>query len=98
LDVPTVPEHKSYPPRLVIMILGMLCGTIVGLGWVLARARWQEMDPEDPGKVLAQEVFHTFVARIPRISRNGTGTESLEAKVKDQEEDPPGAKGASAGS
>jgi uncharacterized protein involved in exopolysaccharide biosynthesis len=98
LDVPTVPEHKSFPPRLVIMILGMLCGTIVGLTWVLVRARWSEMDPTDPGKVLAQEVFHTFAARIPGISRNGTGPESLEAKAKDQEEDPPSAKGASAGS
>jgi uncharacterized protein involved in exopolysaccharide biosynthesis len=97
LDVPTVPEHKSYPPRLVIMVLGVLCATMVGLVWVLAQARWREMDPHDPGKVLAQEVFHTFAARIPWISPNGTGTGSPEEAGNDNEEDRPSAKGASAG-
>ena len=98
LDAPMVPEHKSYPPRLVIMILGMLCASVVGMVWVLGQARWQEMDPQDPGKVLAQEVFHTFVARIPWISRNGTGGGSTEVDAKDESEDRPSAKGASAGS
>jgi uncharacterized protein involved in exopolysaccharide biosynthesis len=98
LDVPTVPEHKSYPPRLVIMILGMLCASAVGMVWVLGQERWQEMDPQDPGKLLAQEVFHTFAARIPWISRNGAGGESPEVDVKDEGEDRPSAKGASAGS
>jgi uncharacterized protein involved in exopolysaccharide biosynthesis len=97
LDVPTVPEHKSYPPRLVIVILGMLCASVVGMVWVLGQARWQEMDPQDPGKVLVQDVFHTFAARIPWISRNGTSGESPEVDVKDEGEDRPSAKGASAG-
>jgi uncharacterized protein involved in exopolysaccharide biosynthesis len=98
LDMPMVPEHKSYPPRLVIMILGILCASMVGMVWVLGQARWQELDPQDPGKVLVQEVFHTFAARIPWISRNGTGGESPEVDVKDKGEDRPSAKGASAGS
>jgi len=98
LDVPTVPEHKSYPPRLVIMILGMLCASVVGMVWVLGQAMWEETNPQDPGKVLAQEVFHTLAARIPWVSRNGASKESLEADAKSEGEDRPSAKGASAGS
>lgn len=87
LDAPVVPEHKSFPPRLVIMILGMLCAAIVGLGWVLGQARWQEIDPKDPGRVLAQEVFDTFATCILRVSRNGANgaSESLtDAQIQEE--------------
>jgi len=96
LDVPLVPEHKSFPPRLLIMILGSMCAMITGVVWVLGQARWREIDPQDPGKLLAQEVFHGVTARIPWVSRNGSGHGLQEAKK--EEEDPPSAKGASAGS
>lgn len=86
LDAPIVPEHKSFPPRLVIMILGTLCGTMTGVVWVLGHVRWQEIDPQDPGKMFAQEVFHTFVAHIPWISRNGAG-ESVPDKQANEKED-----------
>jgi len=95
LDAPVVPEHKSFPPRLVIMILGMLCATIGGMGWVLAQARWREIDTQDPGKILALEVFHTVAARIPWVSRNGIH-ESLH-EGNEQEKNPSSAKGAGAG-
>lgn len=97
LDAPVVPEHKSFPPRLVIMILGTLCATMVGLVWVLGHARWQAIDPQDPGKILAREVIHTFAAQIPWISRNGSGEELPEKERNEKEEDRPTAKGAGAG-
>jgi capsule polysaccharide export protein KpsE/RkpR len=65
LDTPVVPEHKSFPPRLFIMLSGTLCGAMLGMFWVLAQARWQEIDPQDPGKALAREVFEKLAARIP---------------------------------
>jgi uncharacterized protein involved in exopolysaccharide biosynthesis len=99
LDVPVVPEHKSFPPRLVIMILGSMCAMITGVAWVLGQARWRKIDPQDPGKLLAQEVFHSVTARIPWVSRNGSGDGLQEAEVeKEEEEDRPSAKGASAAS
>lgn len=73
LDVPVAPERKSFPPRLVFMILGVMCGAMAGVVWVVARARWQEIDPQDPEKAFAVEIFQTFAARIPWISRNGAG-------------------------
>jgi len=71
LDAPVIPEHKSFPPRFLIMILGAICGAMIGIVWVVGHTRWQEIDAQDPGKVFAQEVFHTLAARIPWVSRNG---------------------------
>ena len=73
LDVPVVPEHKTYPPRLLIMVWGVICGGIVAIGWVVGQHHWKETDARDPGKVLAEEVFRTLTARMPWSSRNGTG-------------------------
>jgi hypothetical protein len=99
LDSPVVPEHKSFPPRLLIMIMGMLCAAVIGGGWILGQARWQEMDPQDPGKLFAQEVFHGVTASIPWVSRNGDRENLPETEVKKEEEESrPSAKGASAGS
>jgi capsule polysaccharide export protein KpsE/RkpR len=85
LDAPVLPERKSFPPRLVIMILGTLFATIVGLVWVLGHARWQEIDPQAPGRILAEEVFHTFAAHIPWISRNGAGERVPEGEANEKE-------------
>ncbi len=50
---------------------------------VFGRARWEGTDANDPGKLLAQEVFTTAKARLARIvpSRNGAspGTVDREA-------------------
>jgi capsule polysaccharide export protein KpsE/RkpR len=85
LDAPVVPEHKSFPPRLVIMIIGTICAIMVGMVWVLGHARWQEIDPDAPGKILAEEVMHTFAAHIPWISRNGAGERVPENEANEKE-------------
>ena len=87
LDAPVVPEHKSYPPRLLIMIWGILCGAAAATVWVVGQARWKEIDPQNPGKVLAQDVFRTVVARIPWVARNGAGHDLPQAeKTQDKEQ------------
>jgi uncharacterized protein involved in exopolysaccharide biosynthesis len=97
LDAPMVPEHKSFPPRLVIISLGLFCSALAGVLWVLAAARWQEIDPQDPGKALAQEVFHTVASHIPWVSRNGTSREQTVTPGGQEEGDRPRAKGTAAG-
>jgi capsule polysaccharide export protein KpsE/RkpR len=67
LDVADVPEHKSYPPRLVLVIMGTGFVFVMACVWVLARARWQEIDPMDPGKILAQQIFESVRANVIRI-------------------------------
>ena len=71
LDDPNIPEKKSFPPRTAITLLGAVLAFACGVTWVLGRTRWEQVDANDPGKVLAQEVFSTVRAAIPWSSRNG---------------------------
>ena len=73
LDPARIPERKSFPPRLVIMFLGTFLVFALSTVWVLGSARWEEVDPQDPRKVLAQEVAGALKAQLPWASRNGTG-------------------------
>jgi uncharacterized protein involved in exopolysaccharide biosynthesis len=79
LDVANVPERKSSPPRLILIMMGTLLALTAGVSWVLGTATWQQIHPEDPRRVLAQEVFATVQAKVPWISQNGSG---LRAKAK----------------
>jgi len=72
LDQPEVPERKSFPPRLVIMLAGTACAMLLGAAWVLGSARWREIDPQDPGMKFAQEVFGTVKAGMPWVAANGS--------------------------
>jgi uncharacterized protein involved in exopolysaccharide biosynthesis len=81
LDVATVPEKKSFPPRLLIMVLGAFFSLILGALWVLGEARWKDMDPQHPGKVLAQEVYAKIGADLVLSSGNGTRLRHVRDKI-----------------
>jgi uncharacterized protein involved in exopolysaccharide biosynthesis len=66
LDSPEVPENRSFPPRLLIIFFGTVCALILAAFWVLAKFRWSEMDPQDPGVLLTQEVFATMRTGMSR--------------------------------
>ena len=70
LDPPNVPERKTYPPRLLFIVLGTVLALSCGVTWVFGRRWWEQIDPSSPGKVLAQEVLDTVWAAIPWTSRN----------------------------
>lgn len=78
LDPGTVPEKKSFPPRLLIMFLGTFLAGSLCVVWVVGADRWNQADPRDPRKMLAQEVAATLKARTRWASRNGAGAESSE--------------------
>jgi uncharacterized protein involved in exopolysaccharide biosynthesis len=83
LDPARIPEKKSFPPRLVIIILGTLLTASVCVVWVLGSARWEEVDPQDPRKVFVQEVAGSLKARILWGSRNGDAPDSDEQRIQD---------------
>ena len=83
LDPSSVPEKKSFPPRLVIMFVGTFFVLGFSLVWVLGSTRWKEVDPRDPRKVLMQEVVSTLKARMPWGSRNGDAPASSEHGIED---------------
>jgi uncharacterized protein involved in exopolysaccharide biosynthesis len=84
LDPARIPERKSFPPRLVIMILGTFLVCAMSVVWVLGSARW-EADPHDPRKVWLHEVAGTLKAQMPWASRNGAGAASGEKDSVGQE-------------
>jgi capsule polysaccharide export protein KpsE/RkpR len=73
LDPPNIPDKKSFPPRLVIMLLGTAFAVALATTWVFGKTAWDETDSNDPRKVLAQEVFTSVKAGLPRLSPNGSG-------------------------
>lgn len=86
LDPARVPERKSYPPRLVIMFLGTFLAFAMSVVWVMGSARWDEVEPQDPRKVLVREVAGSLKARIPWVSRNGHAPELNAEEFEDEGE------------
>jgi capsule polysaccharide export protein KpsE/RkpR len=81
LDPATIPEKKSFPPRVVIMLLGTFLACAASVVWVLGATRWGEVDTQDPRKVLAQEITGALRARSPWASHNGNGAGSRAEKI-----------------
>jgi len=71
LDAAIVPTKKTFPPRTVIVLLGMMLGTTIAMTWVLGKTRWDAVDASDPRKAFAVEVYTTMRARVPGHPRNG---------------------------
>jgi capsule polysaccharide export protein KpsE/RkpR len=63
VDPANVPERKSSPHRLVIILaltILSLAGTAV---WILGFERWERVDPQDPGKIFAEGAWKTISNR-----------------------------------
>jgi capsule polysaccharide export protein KpsE/RkpR len=69
LDEAAVPERKSFPPRTLIVSMTTCFALILCSAWILASARWREIDPNDPGKQLGAEVIQTIKTRTGEIRR-----------------------------
>ncbi len=76
LDSPSIPEKKSYPPRLMIMLLGTALAIALATTWVFGKRAWDQTDLIDPRKAFAQEVFNAVKASIPQFAHNGSGDHS----------------------
>jgi capsule polysaccharide export protein KpsE/RkpR len=68
LDAPVVPTKKSFPPRGILIALGTLLGIAGAAGSLVLRKKWNETDPNDPGRVLAEEVGASLWARTQRVA------------------------------
>ena len=72
LDVPKIPDKKSFPPRLLIIFLGTALAFAGAVTWIFGETLWRQTDVNNPRKVFAQEVYSTVWARIPAFSKNGS--------------------------
>jgi capsule polysaccharide export protein KpsE/RkpR len=73
LDEPNVPGKRSYPPRLLILFLGASLAFAFGVLFILQSESWRSIDPNDPGKRLASEVWVDVKDNFPAIRRGLSG-------------------------
>ncbi len=71
LDMPIIPEKKSFPPRLLIIFMGTTLAFAAATTWVFGKTSWNQTDSNDPRKVFAKEVFQASKAYLPWASKNG---------------------------
>lgn len=76
LDPAEIPEKKSYPPRLIVMLLGTFIVLGLALGRIIGTTRWHEIDPEDERKVFAREVFATMKTQMRLLPQGGASLRS----------------------
>jgi len=76
LDVPHIPDKRSFPPRLLIILAGTIFAFAGAVFWVFAKSEWDQTDAADPRKIFANEVFTAVKANVGRAGQNGTDTSS----------------------
>jgi uncharacterized protein involved in exopolysaccharide biosynthesis len=80
LDLANVPERKSGPHRLMIMLAGGVLGCMLCSIYLLASSRWHVMGATDPTRVLASEFksgiledFRSIRDRFPKLKASSNG-------------------------
>ena len=81
LDSANVPERKSSPPRLLIMLMGAFFCFAVTAIWIFARARWEEIDPLSPQRMLIQEILSTANSNMPWAPPSGSSFQRASHRV-----------------
>jgi uncharacterized protein involved in exopolysaccharide biosynthesis len=91
LDPANVPDKRSFPPRILIVFLGMFLASCFGVLYVLGSTSWDAIDPQDAGKQFALEVWDEVRTNarsvMHRFTKNGAGGEgakhALVGEVRD---------------
>jgi capsule polysaccharide export protein KpsE/RkpR len=81
LDPANFPEHKSYPPRLLIALSCMLVAILATSFYLIGQERWRAIDPDDSGKLFAQQVFQSVNATMPWSPPNGSPVQAWTHRV-----------------
>jgi len=81
LDAANLPQRRSFPPRMTIMILCMIFGLAAGAFWVIVHNRWQGTEALDPRKQFVQEVLHSVHGYMPWASPNGSRAQAVAHRI-----------------
>jgi len=73
LDPANIPEHKSFPPRLLIGVSFMFLAFVSGLAFVLGFRTWNDIDPQDLSKVVVNEIWMDLKEKRFLNPGNGCG-------------------------
>lgn len=64
IDQPSWPEKKSFPPRLILMLVGMMLPAVIAFMVIVRRDEWALVEERDPRRHL----WNTIVRDIRRFS------------------------------
>jgi capsule polysaccharide export protein KpsE/RkpR len=81
LDSANFPEHKSYPPRLLITLCCTLLAVFATAAYLVGEQRWKTIAPDDSGKLFAQQVFQSVNATMPWSPPNGSPVQAWTNRV-----------------
>lgn len=67
IDAPSWPEKKSFPPRLIIILVFTFLSLFGAATWIVLADRWQRLSTQDPRKQLVGGVWITLKADAGRL-------------------------------
>ena len=67
IDAPSWPEKKSFPPRLIIILVFTLLSVFTAAMWIVLADRWRRLSTRDPRKQLVGGVWITLKADAGRL-------------------------------
>jgi uncharacterized protein involved in exopolysaccharide biosynthesis len=76
LDPANLPEKKSGPHRAILTLIGIFLSFAIGIFWIVGKASWAEMDPDDPRKQLTTEILNDTAPAYVRLRRRISGIRS----------------------
>jgi capsule polysaccharide export protein KpsE/RkpR len=81
LDPGTVPERKSFPPRLLIIFVCTFAALVITAAYLIGKEEWERINPQDSGKLFAEEVFQSLNATMPWATPNGSRVQAWTNRV-----------------
>jgi uncharacterized protein involved in exopolysaccharide biosynthesis len=73
VDPPMVAEKKSFPPRLLVILLLTVLSVVIASVFILARHSWQQVDATDPRRILAQQIANSLSAQLKYLALPSRG-------------------------
>jgi len=64
IDVPGIPEKKSFPPRTLIVLLVPAASVIVAAFLLILQFQWAQIPLSDPRKALVNEIAESMPERL----------------------------------
>jgi uncharacterized protein involved in exopolysaccharide biosynthesis len=74
-DQPLVAEKKSFPPRLLIILIATAFAARTTSFYIVLTSMWQQVSPADPRKMLAHEISRNLSGHLERRLRRRVGAE-----------------------
>ena len=72
-DLPLVAEKKSFPPRLLIILILTALAVATTSFYIVLTNMWQQVSPADPRKMLANEISQNLSSQLERRLRRRVG-------------------------